>query len=64
MARFPSVCKGCKAPKRHINCHANCKEYLAAKAEHEALTAYERKEKLADEDAKSAIFKLAKMNKR
>lgn len=60
MARFPDVCKNCVAPKRHMNCHANCKEYLDAKVEHEALTAHERKEKMADEDAKSVIFKLKK----
>lgn len=28
-------CKDCVAPKRHIGCHADCKEYLEEKAQYE-----------------------------
>lgn len=28
-------CKNCVPPKRHLNCHATCKEYIDAKAQFE-----------------------------
>jgi hypothetical protein len=28
-------CKSCIAPKRHLGCHATCKEYLDEKAQFE-----------------------------
>lgn len=58
MARFPDVCKYCKPPKRNQNCHATCKEYKDAKAEHEVLADQERQAKRASVDAALATFKL------
>ena len=30
-------CKGCVAPKRHIGCHATCKEYIEQSKENETV---------------------------
>lgn len=30
-----NCCKHCVPPKRHVGCHACCKEYIAAKNKHE-----------------------------
>lgn len=56
MAYFPDVCKDCKPPKRKLNCHSTCKDYLDAKAEHAANTIKERKAKMAAQDADSATY--------
>lgn len=55
---FPSVCRECKPPKRHVNCHSDCKVYLDAKAGHAATADMVRKEKQAERDADGASFRL------
>ena len=47
--RHFQACHKCVAPKRHLGCHATCKEYADEKAEFEEV-----KERLAKEQAVSA----------
>lgn len=54
--RFPDCCKDCRPPKRSINCHANCKDYLDAKAEHEVEANAERETRKAAADADNAVY--------
>lgn len=58
--RFPACCKDCVPPKRCINCHATCPEYLAVKAKHDADTAAERAARRAESEADYVVFKLKK----
>ena len=37
-------CKDCIPPKRHIGCHADCKEYIKEKAELEREKEIKKKE--------------------
>ena len=55
---FPDVCLDCKPPKRHMNCHADCKDYLDAKAEHEVKAEAALKAKQAERDAIGATYRL------
>ncbi len=58
MALVPYVCKGCVPPKRHINCHATCPDYLEAKEKHEQELEMERKARRSRDDADTATFRL------
>ena len=58
MANFPSVCRDCKPPKRKLNCHATCKEYLDAKVGYAERVDQERKAKKNAEDANSVLFRM------
>ena len=53
---FPDVCRDCKPPKRHINCHADCKDYLDARAKHAAEVDVVWKAKKAESEAVSAVY--------
>lgn len=58
MAYFPQSCKGCVPPKRHLHCHSTCKEYLDAKAAHDAASEKERAARKADRESRDAAFLL------
>ena len=45
-----SPCKYCVSPKRHIGCHATCKEYKDAKQDHDSEKNLIREAKRVDDD--------------
>lgn len=60
MIPFPDVCAGCVPPRRHIHCHAECPDYLEAKARHEEETKEDRRRWQAERDAAQVVYKLSK----
>jgi hypothetical protein len=48
--RFSDCCKDCVTPKRHLHCHADCPDYLAAKEEHIEEATGRRQKWLAEQE--------------
>ena len=57
---FPSVCRDCKPPRRRVNCHAGCRDYLDAKAAYDKLAEAERAARRAQHEAERAAFLMKK----
>ena len=66
--KIKDTCLYCVPPKRTPWCHATCKEYLDAKAEHEAkknqVIENQRVDKLMDSVWADAIIKIKKKTRR
>lgn len=43
-----TCCKDCVPPKRHLNCHSECDDYIQEKSKHEEVRNEIRKLKTAD----------------
>ena len=43
-------CKNCVSPKRHVGCHATCKEYADARQEHDSEKSMIREAKRVRDD--------------
>lgn len=58
MIPFPDVCRDCIPPRRCLNCHSCCPDYLEAKAKHDAEAAEDYRRRQQERDADAAAFKL------
>ena len=58
-----SPCKDCVAPKRHVGCHATCKEYIDWKDEWDQEQDIIRRKKHEENLIRSDIFKKCRKKK-